>query len=323
MPLLAVDTLRAYYYTSGAVVRAVDGVSFSVEPGQSLGIAGESGCGKSTLALSLMRLLKGGEVVAGTIDLEGLSLLDMSIKDFNRVRWERLAFVPQAAMDGLNPVHSIGAQIVEAILAHRKMSKAAAWERAEMLLKQVDINPSRARDYPHQLSGGMRQRAMIAMALALDPQLIIADEPTTALDVITQAQVLKLLRRLQHQLNIAIIFISHDLSTLAQACDRVMIMYAGRVVEIADADTLFAAPVHPYTRALLRSFPDIDKKMPTRALRGAPPDLSMDIPGCRFCPRCPEATEQCRQEEPRMVTVGPGHEVSCHLERSAGEVGYE
>ena len=318
MPLLAVDTLRAHYHTSGAVVRAVDGVSFSVEPGQSLGIAGESGCGKSTLALSLMRLLKGGEVVAGTIDLEGLSLLDMSIKDFNRVRWERLAFVPQAAMDGLNPVHSIGAQIVEAILAHRKMSKSAAWERAEMLLRQVDINPSRARDYPHQLSGGMRQRAMIAMALALDPQLIIADEPTTALDVITQAQVLKLLRRLQHQLNIAIIFISHDLSTLAQACDRVMIMYAGKVVEIADAETLFAAPVHPYTRALLRSFPDIDKKMPTRALRGAPPDLSGDIAGCRFCPRCPEATERCPQDEPRMVTVGPGHEVSCHLERIAG-----
>jgi oligopeptide/dipeptide ABC transporter ATP-binding protein len=313
MALLAVDTLRAYYRTSGAIVRAVDGVTFSVEPGQSLGIAGESGCGKSTVALSLMRLLKGGEVVGGSVNLDGLSLLDMSLKDFNRVRWERLAFVPQAAMDGLDPVYTIGAQIVEAILAHRKTSKAAAWERAEMLLEQVDINPSRARDYPHQLSGGMRQRAMIAMSLALDPQLIIADEPTTALDVITQAQILKLLRRLQHELGIAIIFISHDLSTLAQACDRVMIMYAGKVVELADSETLFRAPVHPYTRALLSSFPDIDKKMATRALRGAPPDLSRTVPGCRFCPRCPEATEQCSQEEPQMMTVGPDHEVSCHV----------
>ncbi len=318
MPLLAVDTLRAYYRTSGAVVRAVDGVTFSVEPGQSLGIAGESGCGKSTLALSLMRLLKGGEVVGGSINLDGLSLLELSAKELNRVRWEKLAFVPQAAMDGLNPVHSIGAQIVEAIIAHRKTSKDAAWKRAEMLLQQVDINPSRAHDYPHQLSGGMRQRAMIAMALALDPQMIIADEPTTALDVITQAQILKLLRRLQRELGIAIIFISHDLSTLAQACDRVMIMYAGKVVELADSEALFAAPVHPYTQALLRSFPDIDRKMPTRALRGAPPDLSQVIAGCRFRPRCPEAIEPCLLEEPQMVTVGPGHEVSCHLRRQAG-----
>jgi peptide/nickel transport system ATP-binding protein len=317
MPLLAVDALRAYYHTSGAIVRAVDGVTFSVEPGQSLGIAGESGCGKSTVALSLMRLLKGGEVVGGSVNLDGLSLLDMSLKDFNRVRWEKLAFVPQAAMDGLDPVYTIGAQIVEAILAHRKTSKDAAWKRAEMLLEQVDINPSRARDYPHQLSGGMRQRAMIAMSLALDPQLIIADEPTTALDVITQAQILKLLRRLQRELGIAIIFISHDLSTLAQACDRVMIMYAGKVVELADSEALFRAPVHPYTRALLSSFPDIDKKMATRALRGAPPDLSQIVAGCRFCPRCPEATEQCSQEEPQMVTVGPDHEVSCHVRRQA------
>jgi oligopeptide/dipeptide ABC transporter ATP-binding protein len=317
MPLLAVDSLRAYYRTSGAVVRAVDGVTISVEPGQSLGIAGESGCGKSTVALSLMRLLRGGEVVGGSVRLDDLSLLEMSVKDFNRVRWERLAFVPQAAMDGLNPVYSIGAQIVEAILAHRKTSKDAAWERAELLLQQVDINPSRAHDYPHQLSGGMRQRAMIAMALALDPELIIADEPTTALDVITQAQILKLLRRLQRELGIAIIFISHDLSTLAQACDRVMIMYAGKVVELADSATLFEAPVHPYTQALLRSFPDIDRKMPVRALRGAPPDLSKPVAGCRFCPRCPEATERCSLEEPHMVTVGPGHQVSCLLREGA------
>jgi peptide/nickel transport system ATP-binding protein len=317
MPLLTVDTLRAYYRTSGATVRAVDGVTFSVEPGQSLGIAGESGCGKSTVALSLMRLLKGGKVVGGSVNLDGLSLLDMSLKDFNRVRWEKLAFVPQAAMDGLDPVYTIGDQIVEAILAHRSTNKNAAWKRAEMLLEQVDINPSRARDYPHQLSGGMRQRAMIAMSLALDPQLIIADEPTTALDVITQAQILKLLRRLQRELGIAIIFISHDLSTLAQACDRVMIMYAGKVVELADSEALFRAPVHPYTRALLGSFPDIDRKMPTRALRGAPPDLSQPFAGCRFCPRCPEAMEQCSLEEPQMMTVGPGHEVSCHVWKEA------
>jgi oligopeptide/dipeptide ABC transporter ATP-binding protein len=314
MSLLVVDTLRAQYRTSGGIVRAVDGVSFAVEAGESLGIAGESGCGKSTLAFSLMRLLRGGEVVGGSVRLDGLSLLEMSRRDFNRVRWEKMALVPQAAMDGLNPVFTIGYQIVEAIRAHRNTSRSAAWSRARTLLEQVDINPSRVRDYPHELSGGMRQRAMIAMALALDPQLIIADEPTTALDVITQAQVLKLFRRLQRELGIAIIFISHDLSTLAQACDRVMIMYAGRVVEIADAETLYSAPRHPYTRALLGSFPDIDSTMPTRALRGAPPDLSEAVVGCRFCSRCSEKIERCLSEEPSMVSVGTGHEVSCHVE---------
>jgi oligopeptide/dipeptide ABC transporter ATP-binding protein len=318
MTLLEVDTLRAYYYTSSRVVRAVDGVSFSLQPGQSLGIAGESGCGKSTLAFSLMRLLRGGKVVGGSISLDGISLLEMSLREFNRVRWEKMALVPQAAMDALNPVQSVGSQIVEAIRAHRKTSRRDAWKRAETLLEQVDIDPARVHDYPHQLSGGMRQRSIIAMALALDPQLIIADEPTTALDVITQAQVLKLFRRLQRQLGIAVIFISHDLSTLAQACDRVMIMYAGKVVELADSDKFFAAPLHPYARALLGSFPDIHSTRATHALRGSPPDLSGPVVGCRFHPRCPEATELCRAEEPQMLPAGRDHEVSCHLVRRLG-----
>jgi oligopeptide/dipeptide ABC transporter ATP-binding protein len=319
MPLLSVDALCSAYRTSTGLVRAVDGVSFSVQKGESLGIAGESGCGKSTLAYSLMRLLKGGEVVGGSVSLDGISLLDMSERDFNRVRWEKMAYVPQAAMDGLNPVHRIGAQIVEAIRAHRAVSKSAAWERAELLLRQVNIDPARARDYPHQLSGGMRQRAMIAMSLALDPQLIVADEPTTALDVVTQAQVLKLLRRLQQELDISIIFISHDLSTLAQACDRIMIMYAGKAVELGNSEIVFASPRHPYTRALLGAFPDLHSTQATRALRGAPPDLSSgSFSGCRFRPRCAEAVDRCRTEEPCMSSINSGHDVSCHLARTLG-----
>lgn len=318
MPLLVVDTLQAHYRTSGGIVRAVDGVSFTLEAGESLGIAGESGCGKSTLAFSLMRLLRGGKVVGGSVRLDDVSLLEMSRRDFNRVRWEKMALVPQAAMDGLNPVFTIGTQIVEAIRAHRSTGRGAAWSRAKSLLQQVDIDPARVRDFPHELSGGMRQRAMIAMALALDPQLVIADEPTTALDVITQAQVLKLFRRLQRELGIAIIFISHDLSTLAQACDRVMIMYAGKVVEMADSETLYSAPRHPYTQALLGSFPDIESTAPVRALRGAPPDLSKPVVGCRFCSRCSQKVDICLSEEPQAIEVGPGHEVSCHLEGARG-----
>ena len=313
MPMLTVEDLKTYYHTKGGSVKAVDGVSFSIEKGQSLGIAGESGCGKSTIALTIMRLIKGGGI-DGNIMLEDTRLLDMPIKDFNKIRWEKISMVSQAAMGGFNPVFRIGYQIAEAILNHRNMKKEEAWDRARALFKQVNIDPSRTRNYPHELSGGMRQRAMIAMALALDPSLVIADEPTTALDVVNQAQVLKLMRELQQRLGISIMFISHDLSLLAQACDRAMIMYAGKSAELGGIKTLFNEPLHPYTRALIGSFPDIaSERRALKSLPGSPPDLIDPPSGCRFHPRCPEMQEVCKREEPVFREISSGHYVACHL----------
>jgi oligopeptide/dipeptide ABC transporter ATP-binding protein len=318
MSFLTVEDLRTYYFILRGSVKAVDGVSFTLERGQSLGIAGESGCGKSTIALSLMRLIKGGRIVSGRVIFEGTSLLEMPIRDFNRIRWKRISMVSQAAMGALNPVYRIGDQIVEAILAHTKIKKKEAWGRAEELLKQVDMDPSRARNYPHELSGGMRQRAMIAMALALSPELIIADEPTTALDMVTQAQVLKLTRELQEKLNVSLILISHDLSILGQTCDRIIIMYAGKIVEEGDVQTLFRQPQHPYTRALLNAFPDIKGERRTLVgLPGSPPDLIDPPVGCRFCPRCSQADNICKAREPIMIEITTKHYVACHQVKGA------
>ena len=319
MTLLSVENLKTYYSTSSGFVKAVDGVSFNLEKGESLGLAGESGCGKSTLGFSLMRLVKGGEVVGGNIKLNGIPLLELSDRAFNRIRWEKISLISQAAMGALNPVYRIGTQIVEAIRIHTKTKKSEAWKRAEDLLRQVEIDPSRARNYPHELSGGMRQRAMIAMALALDPDLIIADEPTTALDVVTQVQVLKLLRGLQQKLDVSVILISHDLSILGQACDRVIIMYAGKIVEIGNVEVLFKNPLHPYTQALLDSFPDIKaERKPLTGLQGSPPDLLDPPSGCRLHPRCPEAQNICKETEPQIIEVSPNHSVACHMVGKGG-----
>ncbi len=319
-PLLSVENLKTYYFVKSGVVKAVDGVSFTLDKGRALGIAGESGCGKTTVALSLLQLVKGGKIVEGKITLDGISLSDLPKKDLCRIRWEKLSLIPQAAMGALNPVHRIGDQIAEAIVVHRKVKKRAALDRARELLAQVQIDPSWARHYPHELSGGMRQRVVIAMALALDPDLVIADEPTTSLDVLTQAQTLQLIRRLQKERQLSILLISHDLSVLAQACDRILIMYAGKAVEMADVDRLFAAPQHPYTRALLSAFPDIrDKKRTLTGLPGNPPDLLTPPPGCRFHPRCQRAEEVCSSEEPAMIEVGPNHSARCHFPEGAGE----
>lgn len=318
MSLLTVDNLKTYYFIRRGTVKAVDGISFKLEKGKSIGIAGESGCGKSTVTLSLMRLIKGGKIVSGKITLDELSLLDMSDKDFRQIRWKRISMVSQAAMGGLNPVYRIGDQITEAIQAHIKMNKKVAWSKAEQLLNQVDMDPSRVRNYPHELSGGMRQRAMIAMALALSPELVIADEPTTALDTVTQAQVLRLMKGLQDKLNIAVILISHDLSILGQVCDRIIIMYAGKIVEKGDVADLFIQPLHPYTKALLSCFPDI--KSETRVLSGLPgnpPDLIDTPAGCRFCNRCPVVQEECKKIEPDEIEITPGHYVACHLVKGA------
>jgi peptide/nickel transport system ATP-binding protein len=314
MPLLVVENLKTYYFSPRGPVKAVDGISFNLEKGQCLGIAGESGCGKSTVTLSLMRLIKGGRIVSGKITLGGTSLLELSEREMRRLRWKKLSMVSQAAMGGLNPVYRIGDQIVEAIQTHSKMKKSEAWKSAEELLKKVDMDPRRARNYPHELSGGMRQRAMIAMALALSPDLVIADEPTTALDMVTQAQVLRLMKELQEKLDISIILISHDLSILGQTCSRIIIMYAGKIVEQGDVTDLFYHPLHPYTVALLNSFPDI--KSTTRklmGLSGTPPDLVDPPAGCRFYNRCPKAFEVCKNIEPLILEVAPQHSVACHL----------
>jgi peptide/nickel transport system ATP-binding protein len=312
MSLLSIENLKTHYFMEAGTVKAVDGVSFGLDKGRSIGIAGESGCGKSTIALSLMRLIKGGKIVDGRITLNGLSLLDMTENEFNRVRWEKISIISQAAMGALNPVHTIGAQIVEAIRAHRKMNKSDARIMARDLLKKVEIDPDRVKNYPHELSGGMRQRAMIAMALALNPEVIIADEPTTALDVVTQAQMIKLLKNLQKEMNLSIIFISHDLSILAQVCDQILIMYAGKTMEKAAAKTLFKDPLHPYTNALISAFPNIDSERKTlKGLSGSAPNLLHPSPGCKFHPRCSYAQEKCMVEEPELEEKRPDRFSSC------------
>ncbi len=314
MCLLSIDNLKTYYFMKTGTVKAVDGISFSLKAGQSIGIAGESGCGKSTIALSLMRLIKGGQIVDGTITLNGVSLLDMKEKEFNRVRWDKISLISQAAMGALNPVYTIGDQIAEVLLVHRSIKKSDALNQAGELLHKVEIDPGRVKNYPHELSGGMRQRAMIAMALALNPDIIIADEPTTALDVVIQAQVIQLLKKLQQEMNLAIIFISHDLSILAQVCEKILIMYAGKAMESADVRALFEKPLHPYTRALIDSFPSLEgERKQLQGLPGDPPNFLNPPQGCNFHPRCVYAEDICRKKEPTLDEVQPDRFAACHM----------
>jgi peptide/nickel transport system ATP-binding protein/oligopeptide transport system ATP-binding protein len=313
--LLAVEDLRTQFHTSAGVVRAVDGVSFAVERGEVLGLVGESGCGKSVTSLSIMRLVPApGRVTGGRVRLDGQDLLDLDAEAMRRVRGARIAMVFQEPMTSLNPVFTIGDQIAAAVLAHEGGSRRAAWERAVEMLDRVQV-PSpreRARDYPHQLSGGLRQRAMIALALAPGPQLLIADEPTTALDVTIQAQILDLLRRLQAERGMAVLLITHDLGVVAELCHRVAIIYAGRIVETGAVASIFAAPVHPYTRGLLRCLPHPSRfGQPLSSIEGAPPDLRAATAGCRFAPRCPHALDACRDQEPALAERRPGHLVAC------------
>jgi peptide/nickel transport system ATP-binding protein len=313
--LLSVEGLRTQFDTRAGVVRAVDGVSFTIERGEVLGLVGESGCGKSVTSLSIMRLVPPpGRVTAGRVRLDGEDLLDKDGEAMRRVRGARMAMVFQEPMTSLNPVFTIGDQIAAAVRAHAGVSRRAAWERAVDMLDQVQV-PSpreRARDYPHQLSGGLRQRAMIALALAPGPQLLIADEPTTALDVTIQAQILDLLRRLQAERGMAVLLITHDLGVVAEVCHRVAIIYAGRIVEMAPVASIFGAPMHPYTRGLLRCLPHPSRfGQPLSSIDGAPPDLRRIGGGCRFAPRCPLVRESCRGDEPALIERTPGHLVAC------------
>jgi len=324
-PLLDVENLKTQFFTQDGVVKAVDGVSFYVNPGETLGIVGESGCGKSITALSLMRLIPTppGKIVEGKIVFQGDNILEMSDEEVRNIRGNRIAMIFQDPMTSLNPVLTVNRQISEAIMLHLGMSKAEARERSVELLKMVGIPNAEERvsQYPHQFSGGMRQRVMIAMALSCNPDLIIADEPTTALDVTIQAQILELLAKIQADRGTGLIMITHDLGVVAGMTDRVNVMYAGHIVETASTDELFADPRHPYTLGLLNSIPRLDDldKSRLKPIRGLPPDL-IDLPNmCPFAPRCDYAEEQCFQQNPLLREVVPGHEIACWFNIVNGE----
>jgi peptide/nickel transport system ATP-binding protein len=316
MPILDVQDLRMYYSTLKGDVKAVDGVDLEVEKREAIGLVGESGCGKTTFALAIMRLLPwNGRIVGGKVLFDGANIIEIDDKRFDKdYRWKRLSYVFQGAMNALNPVFRVGDQIAEAITLHEDVEKEEAMDRARDLFKLVGIDASRVSSYPHELSGGMKQRAMIAMALACNPDFIIADEPTTALDVIVQAQTLQVIDRLRKELGLTMMLITHDLSVVAQTCSTCAIMYAGKIVEYTDINTVFEEPLHPYTKALTSAFPSIkEERRELESIRGAPPNLLNPPTGCRFNPRCPYSMKICTEEEPEYKNYGGRHYVACHL----------
>jgi len=317
MGLLNVQNLKMYYKTIRGYVRAVDDVSFEVNKKDSLGLAGESGCGKTSVALTITRLLpSNGRIISGDITLAGENLVKMSDKELRKkIRWKRISMIFQGAMNALHPTYTIGHQIAEAILTHEDVTRAEALERAEKLIELVGMKGDRIKRYPHELSGGMKQRAVTAMALACNPDLIIADEPTTALDVIVAAQVLNAMKDLRSRLDISMIVISHDLSMIAEICNRIAIMYAGKIVEYGDLVSIYKEAEHPYTEKLITAFPSVlGPKTELSSIHGFPPDLLTPPSGCRFHPRCPYATDICKTSEPKLLETGrKGHYVACHL----------
>ncbi len=319
--VLAVEGLKVVYETSFGVVDAASDVTFHVEKGEFFGLAGESGCGKSTVAYSLVKEVPPpGRIVRGKIYINGRDVVPLSEDEMRKIRWKEISVIPQAAMNALNPVYTVGDQIAEAILAHEEMSKDDALARAEELLDLVGVGRQRVRSYPHELSGGQRQRVMIAMALALNPPVVIADEPTTALDVVVQAQILNLFKELRSKFNMSLIFITHDLTTMFELVDRIAIMYAGKIVEIGPTDKIVNDPLHPYTELLVRAVPRIGvgEKGKFEYIPGSPPNLLEPPPGCRFHPRCPKRFEPCDKEEPELVEVEEGRFVACHLITGGG-----
>jgi peptide/nickel transport system ATP-binding protein len=316
--LLEVDNLKAYFFTRDSVIRAVDGVSFALKPGEIVGLAGESGCGKSVTTQCILCLLPNpGKIVEGEIRFEGEDLLRKSGEEMRQIRGGKISIVVQDALAALNPVITTGEQVVDIYQAHNEVPKKSAWQRAVEMFRQVGIPNARVmvRRFAHEFSGGMQQRTVIASALVCGPQLIIADEPTTALDVTIQLQVLSLLQDARDKLGSAILYISHDLAAAAQICDRVLIMYAGEIVEHAVTRELFDDAKHPYTQGLLASIPplggDVLPYLP--AIPGMPPDPSSVVAGCRFADRCDRVMEICRRARPALAAVGPGREVRCHL----------
>jgi oligopeptide/dipeptide ABC transporter ATP-binding protein len=320
--LLQVQDLKTHFATFEGVAKAVDDVTFHVDKGEVLGIVGESGCGKSVTAQSIMRLIPDppGKIVQGQILFDQTDLVQLSMEQMRTIRGKRIAMIFQEPMTSLNPVYTIGNQISEMFVLHENRSKRESWKRSVEMLKKVQIPApeKRVHEYPHQLSGGMRQRAMIAMALACNPEMLIADEPTTALDVTIQAQILDLMLQLRQDYDTAIIMITHDLGVIAEIAQRIVVMYAGKVVEEAKAIAIFEDPKHPYTRGLLQSIPklgqrSIQGRQRLREISGIVPSLYELSPGCYFSPRCPHAMEICGQNAPKMIDVGEGHRVRCFL----------
>jgi peptide/nickel transport system ATP-binding protein len=314
--VLSVENLSTFFKTDKGIAKAVENVSFSVEEGEMLGLIGESGCGKTTVAQSILRLIEyPGKVVAGSVQLNGKNLLKASDSELTSLRWREISVIPQSAMNALNPVYTIGDQIIEAILLHEKVGKSEAIERTKNLLELVGIAGDRWKSYPHEFSGGMKQRVAIAMALACNPKLVISDESTTGLDVLTQAQVIALIKNLQKKMNLSVILISHDLPMVTAICDKIAIMYAGKLVEWATTEEVLKNPRHPYSKALLNATPDLSN--PEReviSIPGSVPNL-VNIPACcRFHTRCPYTFDRCRKETPEFKEVNPGHFTACFLE---------
>ncbi|MFC0272856.1 ABC transporter ATP-binding protein [Metabacillus herbersteinensis] len=311
--LLEINNLRTCYKAEHGDVWAVDGVDILLEHGESLGLVGESGCGKTTIIKSIIRLLPERAFSEGEVIFNGENLLNLSMSEIRKIRWNKISIVSQSAMNSLDPVYRVGDQIVEAIRTHRNVKKKEAWSRAEELFELIGIDKSRLKDYPHQFSGGMRQRAIIAMALSLDPEIIVADEPTTALDVVVQSQILKRIQNLQNKLNSSMIMVTHDMSVVAETCQKVVVMYAGKVVESGSVESIFNEPSHPYTMGLKNAFPSVKgEKIELISIPGYPPDLQNPPTGCRFADRCPFTTKLCLEEYPEVVEVNKNHKVACH-----------
>jgi len=306
-----------YYSLRSGQVRAVDGVSFEIDQGQTLGLVGESGCGKTSIALAIINLLPpNGQIVGGEVFFKGVDLTKLSKRDILKYRWNRISMIFQSAMNALNPVFKIGEQLMEVLVVHKDMSEKEAWKKVEESFNLVGLSSDLLTQYPHQLSGGMRQRAIIAMSLLCNPELIIADEPTTALDVVLQNQILQKIQELQKQLNFAMIVISHDISVIAETCKEIGIMYGGQIIEYADSLSLFQDPRHPYTKALLSSFPSTRGELKRlTSLPGEPPDLISPPPGCRFEPRCPLRQDICKKKVSKPISIKNGHYSLCHFAR--------
>jgi peptide/nickel transport system ATP-binding protein len=314
MALLEVENLKLHFFTRRGAAKAVDGISFRVEKNETLGLIGESGCGKTTIAMSIMQFVKPpGRFVGGKILFNGSNIVSMTDEQIRRLRGNDISIVRQEAQNALNPVMTIGKQITELILQHEAVTKAAAMARAKNQLNLVGINDKRINSYPHEFSGGMKQRAMVAIATACNPKLLILDEPTTGLDVIVQRQILTMLAALRRELELTAVFISHDLSVVAETCDRVAVMYAGKIMEQADTLALYQRPLHPYSQALIGAYPSLKgEKKKLKSIPGTPPRLIDPPPGCRFQPRCSQSMDICRKKEPPAAET-QGHIVACHL----------